>query len=228
MKTSHKSGGYTLMAKSILKLRVIKTGRSQSEFWSSDDNSDSNATLSLSKWSMNVQNLSTSSIDHNRKKNFVNVLINDSVKVNYSGKTTTVRKKGGDVVMLNSGENLQGNKIKIKIKIKTADSILNITNVTRFFVHFHALLIRRRGEVGPQDHLEVGVEVGRQLHTLNCLEERHQIEESSVGSFTTSNAAVVNNSDAFITVVTGNSSYSSYSSWSCWMLDDVLVLDQPE
>jgi len=198
MKTSHKSRGYTLMVNDLLKLRVIKAGKSKSEYWLSGDYSDFNTVLSHSNWSINVHNFSTSSlINHDMTKDFVNDLINDSIKPNSSNKTINVRNNGNHVIILILGINLRG------LKINTSDSFFKITNVTRFFFHFHALLVRRRGEVGPQDHLEVGVEIGWQMHTLNCLEERRQIEESSVGSLASSDATVVNNSDAFVTVVTG-------------------------
>ncbi len=55
--------------------------------------------------------------------------------------------------------------------------------------------------MGPQDHLEVGVKARRQLYVLNRLEKRHQIEESSVWTFSSTDATVVNDSYAVVAVV---------------------------
>ena len=87
-------------------------------------------------------------------------------------------------------------------KINTSVLVLSkITNIGLLSFHFHALLVRMRGEMGPQDHLEVGVKARRQLYVLNRLEKRHQIEESSVRTFSSTDATVINDSYAVVAVV---------------------------
>jgi len=200
---------YTLMIDYSNKITTTKVVKSRFVYWSSSGNGNMSTIFSHSNWVLARYYFYISSSIKNEMTNDLVDLIESNTsdiktKTQMIYKTCNIQRPRTKYVDKDMFVNIFGSEAEKQVD-KNYTSVFSPsknTNVVLLSSHFHALLARGCRKVRPQEHLEVGVKVRWQLHPLDSVEERNQIEERCTWSFASPYTTVVDNSDAIVTVLT--------------------------